>query len=275
VGYVEDLRGKKQGRGRPRWRARWRDPAGRERSKSFARKVDAERFLVDVQHRLLSGTYVDSGASRTTLDAFADVYLARQPWRASTAEKATQALAHPRRVLGSRPMGSLRKGDVQAFVHGLELAPSTAATTFQHLNSLLEAAAEDGLIARNPAKGVKLPPRAVGEVLPPTVEQVGALYENAPSWFRPAIVLGAGLGLHQAEVSGLTVDRVLWLERSVRIDRQWGDPPRAGRVRATEGHQLPPDHPRVAVGARRARRPRRPSPRRIRAAPGLPAGQLQ
>ena len=44
MGYIEDLRGKKQGQGRPRWRARYRDPSGRERSKSFARKVDAEQF---------------------------------------------------------------------------------------------------------------------------------------------------------------------------------------------------------------------------------------
>jgi len=34
-------------------------------------------------------------------------------------------------------------------------------------------------------------------------------------------VLGAGLGLRHAEASGLTVDRVLWLERCVRVDRQW------------------------------------------------------
>jgi hypothetical protein len=46
MGYVEDLKGSKHGRGRNRWRARWRDPSGRQRTKSFARKVDAERFLL-------------------------------------------------------------------------------------------------------------------------------------------------------------------------------------------------------------------------------------
>jgi hypothetical protein len=59
VGYVEDLRGKKQGQGRPRWRARYRDPSGRERSKSFARKVDAEQFLVSIEDAKLRGAYVD------------------------------------------------------------------------------------------------------------------------------------------------------------------------------------------------------------------------
>jgi integrase len=204
------------------WRARWREyPGGPQKTKQFARKVDAERHLVDVQHRLMSGTYVDPSASRMTLDAYAEVYLARQPWRRSTVALATNALGHARRKLGDRPLGSIRKGDVQAAVSGLELAPGTVGLVFQHLNALLEAAADDGVIARNPARGVKLPARAGGEVVPPTVEQVAALAAASVDWFRPAVVLGAGLGLRQAEASGLTVDRVLWLERSVRVDRQW------------------------------------------------------
>jgi hypothetical protein len=68
---------------------------------------------------------------------------------------------------------------------------------------------------------VKLPARRTGEIVPPTVEQVELLVDAAPVWFRPAVILGAGLGLRQAEASGLTADRVLWLERAVRVNRQW------------------------------------------------------
>ena len=64
MGYIEDLRGKKQGQGRPRWRARYRDPSGRERSKSFARKVDAEQFLVSIEDAKLRGAYVDPQLGR-------------------------------------------------------------------------------------------------------------------------------------------------------------------------------------------------------------------
>ena len=45
-----------------------------------------------------------------TLDAHAEMYLARQPWRRSSTVLATNALAHVRRVLGTRPLGSIRKG---------------------------------------------------------------------------------------------------------------------------------------------------------------------
>jgi integrase len=36
-----------------------------------------------------------------------------------------------------------------------------------------------------------------------------------------AIVLGAGLGLRLSEAAGLTVDRIDFLRRTVRVDRQW------------------------------------------------------
>ena len=55
MGYVEDLKDSKHGQGRNRWRARWRDPAGRQRTKSFARKIDAERFLLGVEDAKLRG----------------------------------------------------------------------------------------------------------------------------------------------------------------------------------------------------------------------------
>jgi hypothetical protein len=72
VGYVEDLRGKKQGQGRPRWRARYRDPSGRERCKSFARKVDAEQFLVGIEDTKLRGAYVDPQLGRVLFGEWAE-----------------------------------------------------------------------------------------------------------------------------------------------------------------------------------------------------------
>jgi integrase len=204
-----------------KWRARWREyPGGPQKAKHFTRKIDAERHLVEVQHLLMSGRYVTPEAGRMTFDAFADLYLARQPWRWGTAQVASFSLAHARRKFGSRPLSTLRKGDVQAFITGLKLAPSTVAVVFQHLNAVLQAAVEDRLIVTNPAKGVKLPERQAGEVVPPTVAQVEAIYDAAAEWFRPAIVIGAGLGLRQGEVSGLTADRIDWLGRAVRVDRQ-------------------------------------------------------
>jgi hypothetical protein len=81
-GHVQDLwyspgrSGKPQptsrhGHGR-RWKARYLDPDGRERSKTFARKLDAENFLTQNGADMLRGTYLDPDAGKLTLHKYAD-----------------------------------------------------------------------------------------------------------------------------------------------------------------------------------------------------------
>jgi integrase len=206
-----------------KWRARWREyPGGPQRSQAFGRKVDAQRHLVDVEHRLQTGTYVTPEVARVTLAEWTAAHLERQAWRPATRSTASAAMAHALAVFGDRPLASIRRGDVQAFLAGLKMAPGSVRLVRQHFTTTMQAAVDDGLIVRNPASRLKVAGDSPVEVVPPTVEQVQALYEAAPEWFRVAVVMGAGLGLRQAEASGLTVDRVDWLrERSVRIDRQW------------------------------------------------------
>ena len=205
------------------WRLQWQEYAkGPRKTEHFPTQTAARRRKVEVEHALLAGTYVVPERGRTTLREWAEVYLARQPWRPNTLAATRAALEHSLVVLGDRPLSSIRKGDVQAVLVGLDKAPGTIRLSRQALGGLLQAAVEDELLAKNPTLGVKLAQAGVGEVVPPSVEVVQALYGAAPEWFRPAIVLGAGLGLRQAEASGLTVDRVDWLRvRSVRVDRQW------------------------------------------------------
>jgi hypothetical protein len=66
----ERVRRERFGRGL-RWRARYRDAEGRQRSRSFARRPDVVRFLTLVQADLLRGSYIDPGRSRTLLSAYA------------------------------------------------------------------------------------------------------------------------------------------------------------------------------------------------------------
>jgi hypothetical protein len=42
-----------------RWQAAYRGPDGRERTRTFDRKVDAERWLTAAEADLLRGTWVD------------------------------------------------------------------------------------------------------------------------------------------------------------------------------------------------------------------------
>jgi hypothetical protein len=60
------------------WRARYRDPAGKEHAKHFARRIDAVRWLDDVASAVTSGNWVDPAKSRVTIGDWSTRWLAAQ-----------------------------------------------------------------------------------------------------------------------------------------------------------------------------------------------------
>ena len=62
--------------GSPRYVVNYRDPANRQRRKSFRRKAEAERFRNLVEADKARGTYLDVDAGRVTFAAFAAEWLA-------------------------------------------------------------------------------------------------------------------------------------------------------------------------------------------------------
>lgn len=108
-------------------------------------------------------------------------------WCSAAHAETADALSKATLVFADRPLGPIRRGDVQSFISGLALAPSTVRVVRQHLVSLFGAAVDDQLIAINPAKGVKLPERTKGEIVAPTPGEITALADAAAPWFRIAI----------------------------------------------------------------------------------------
>jgi integrase len=165
--------------------------------------------------------YVDPTLGRVPLAEVMADHITRQPYRHNTKVNALNALGHVRDFFGDRPIGAVRPSDLQAFVTSLHLEPRTVATIYQYLRGTLRAAHLDGVIGRDPAQRVKLPRPVDGQIVPPTVADVTTLYESAPDEFAVAVLLGAGLGLRASEAAGLSVDRIDFLRREVRVDRQW------------------------------------------------------
>lgn len=62
--------------------ARYRGPDGRERTKAFRLKVDAERWLLERERDRARGEWVDPALGRTTLAEWAQRYRAGRPQRA-------------------------------------------------------------------------------------------------------------------------------------------------------------------------------------------------
>ena len=59
-------------RGPHKWRARYIDPNGRERSKTFLKRIDAERFIIETESAKTGGSWVDPRAGSKPLGELAE-----------------------------------------------------------------------------------------------------------------------------------------------------------------------------------------------------------
>lgn len=237
-----------------RWRARYRDPAGKEHSKHFERKIDAQRWLTTVESEKLRGTYIDPKAGRVTVAEYAQQWLDVQPLRPSS--RRTYGIYLRTRivpVLGARPLASVRPSDVHAFLRTLDaLAPNTVRGIHSILSAVFTSAVDDGLIAKSPCVRTTPPKPQRPKVDPLTVDQVQALLEAVPDRYRGCVALGAFCGLRLGEVLGLKVGRVRFLQRELDVVEQLtlvpGAPPSLGPPKTRSSVRTVP-MPQLAVDA--------------------------
>lgn len=206
------------------YRAIVRDPEGQKRTRSFRRITDARKWITTQEAAVLQGAWIDPKAGRVTFGEYAATWAAQQPHRPSTATVTESRLrAHLLPALGDRPLASLRPSDLKALVGTLSqtLAPATVETVYRLAATILKAAVEDGVLAKTPCPARIALPRPDGRKVDPMgVEDVWAMADAVPDRYAAAVMAAAGLGLRQGELFGLTVDRVSWLGRTVKVDRQ-------------------------------------------------------
>ncbi len=207
------IRTERYGKGR-RWLARYDDPDGRARSKTFVRKLDAERFLAIVETDKLRGTYLDPDAGRISVREFAEAWLDAQTFDPSSREAVASRLrSQILPTFGSTEIRDVRPSHVQAWLRGLQrtLAPTYVRVLLANLSAVLSAAVEDGLIPRNPCRGggaVKAPSLVQRKVVPWLTDQVLAVVAALPKRYAAVALVAAGCGLRQGEVFGLAPDAI-------------------------------------------------------------------
>ncbi len=170
------------------YRARWREyPGGPQKTKQFRRKRDAELFLDGVRGDLAHGIYVDPAGGRIAFRDYAEQWRVGQVHRPSTAAQAeTYLRLHAYPLLGHRPLGSIRRSEIQAWVRDRseKLAPGSVEVVYRWVPAIFKAAVGDQLIAASPCSRIALPKRDDGEVVPLTDDQVQALAEACPEQYR-------------------------------------------------------------------------------------------
>ncbi len=196
------------------WRARYVGPDGRERSRSFARKADAERFLATAEADKARGVWIDPRLGRRTLVEWSREFEGSRVNLEQTTKDQHEALlrTHILPAFGPRPLSSITEMQVQAFVAQLLAkgkAPSTASKVLGLLSQILEAAARNQLIPRNPCAGVVGPgEKPVDEKIFLRPEQLNALADQIEAQFAPMVLAAGYRGLRFGELAGLRSHRL-------------------------------------------------------------------
>ncbi|MGB8649933.1 MAG: tyrosine-type recombinase/integrase [Mycobacteriales bacterium] len=218
------VRSSRYGTGK-RWQVRYRDPGGESRNRSFDKKVDAERFLVELSSQLLQGRYVDLRAGRMSFGEYANPWLERQilaPTSRVAVELRLRVHLFP--TWSKTPLVEIRPATVQRWIRDLqdELAPSYVRLIVGTMGAVLSAAVEDGLLPSNPCKSasVRLPTVPVRRFRPWPASQSLEVLEAHPPRYRALIAVGAGCGLRQGECFGLRVHDVDFLRGELHVRQQ-------------------------------------------------------
>lgn len=213
------------------WRARYRDVAGKEYARHFARKVDAQTWLDQATASIVRGDWVDPKAGKVSLRAYATAWEAVQVSSDGTRRIVDNALRlHILPALGDQPMSAITPTMVRSFVKQLEakgLSPGSIKAIYHVATQVFVAAVDDRVIALTPCRKIRLPKDEQNEVVPPTVEQVQSLADAIGDRWRPFVVTLAGSGLRIGELLGLGVTDVDFLRREIRVERQRDQ---AGRI---------------------------------------------
>lgn len=195
-----------------RWRARYRDAAGKEHARHFDRKVDGQRWLDEVTTSVVTGQYVDPKNAKTTVEEWCDTWLEGYATRRdSTVRQAKTHVALIRKAFGPLPLGAVRPSAVRSWCAQLKTEGYEASYVYalhSRLSQIMGDAVHDGILAKNPCSRRTSPGAGKQRPYCATTAQVWALYDAFPEHIRPAVLLGAFVGLRVAEAAGLRVDDV-------------------------------------------------------------------
>ncbi|HLG01745.1 MAG TPA: tyrosine-type recombinase/integrase [Acidimicrobiia bacterium] len=236
-----------QKRGPSRWRARYRGPDGRERSKTFKRRSDAERWVAGIEVSKAQGDWVDPALGQCTFAAWADEWAATiVDLRPSTRDRDLRAVrVQLLPYFGDVPLAKISNLMVRRFIADMlatsQHAPATVRKVGQVLSRVMRSAVDAGLIVRSPCEGVRLPPEGRREMRFLTADQVATLARAVGPEWEALIYSAAYTGLRWGELAGLRPARVDVARRSLMVVEQlnevsgridWGPPKTAAGRRA-------------------------------------------
>src|SRR3954453_5565116 len=188
-----------------KWVGFYRDATGKQHTKQFDRKRDADLWEQEQKAAIRSDSWVDPRRSRMTVGEWSE------PWMAGRVHLKPKTQSSYRSLLTTRvlpawdnvPLTKIRHSDVVAWVARMrtELSASRTRQAYHLLSSMLDDGVKDNRLMRNPATGVDLPrlPRTERRYL--THQQLADLADDCGP-HRLMVLVAGYTGLRWGELTG-------------------------------------------------------------------------
>lgn len=202
----------------------YRDPNKKQRSKSFKKLQDAQRFQRENRRAVERGEYQDPQKARTSFGAWAEKYLDQKAnIERRTRDKYRESLRnHLLPAFGNAALGGLTPDLIQEWVVRMSRTykAETVRGHYALLASILKRATARGLIAKNPCIDIELPKVVKTERRYLAETDLQMLTDSMPDRYRVLVITAGYLGLRWQELAGLrrtSVDLSLGKVPSLRV----------------------------------------------------------
>ena len=203
---------------------RLRTPDGRQMSRTFRTRKEAERFEAQQLADLSRAGWVDPRRSAISFGEWAAQWLVRDPSKrpSSLARDESVVRIHLLPALAKRQLVSIAPSDVQRLVNAWSEAssPRTVRRQYDVLRAIFSAAVDDDRLLRSPCRNIKLPKveQQNRQVISP--DQLAELAARIGADWAPMIHLGAVLGMRWGECAGLRVGRLDFAKGTLFVAEQ-------------------------------------------------------
>lgn len=196
------------------WEVSYRDPHGKQRSKSFKRLQDAQDFQREVKGAVKRGDYIAPEKSRTTFAQWAEKYLDQKAnLERRTRDKYRESLDnHLLPAFGRLALSDITPDLIQEWVvnmsrtehqPGRTYGAETIRGHYALLAAILKRAVTRGLINKSPCLDIELPKVVRTERRYLSEVELQKLIDAAPDRYKVLVILGGYLGLRWQELAGL------------------------------------------------------------------------
>jgi integrase len=217
VASLEKSRNKRGG-----YVVRYRGPDRKQRSQTFRKRADADRFFRTVEADVIRGTWVDPTAGRILLSEWADRCANTTVDLRPTTRARDDATYrnHVKPAFGDLPLSVIDHLAVTEWIAELNakgLAPATVQKAHQVLSKIMRAAVDSGKLNGSPCERIKLPKIEREEMRFLGPDEIATLAGAIDKRYRALVLLGAYGGLRAGEMFGLRRGRVDLLRGNVDV----------------------------------------------------------